>query len=434
MTPLPAALEVVPTGALNGSVAPPGSKSVTNRLLLLAALAHGASVLRAPLVSDDTLAMRDVVTALGAPVMEEGTPGEPDHTWQVLGTGGQLQVPAEPLDCRLSGTTIRFATAVAALAPGEVVLTGHPPLRRRPIGPLTAALRQLGANASDQDGFPPVVVGGGLPGGEVTIDLSTSSQYASAILLAAPYAQGPVTVRVAGAHAPAYVALTTSTMDLWGAVVEEADGAWTVTAGAGYQGCDVAVEYDASAAAHLMGLAVATGGRVSVVNAAADTVQPDAAFTEVLARFGATVTREADVIVVEGPERPLPVSMLDLSAMPDQVTTAAALAALAGGETTITGVEVVRGHETDRLAALSTELRKVGATVEEHPDGLVIDGSTTVGHATLDTYDDHRLAMSFAAIGARLPGVVIADPGCVAKTYPGFWKALVRLGGEVRPR
>ncbi len=434
MTALPEAFEVVPTGPLHGSAAPPGSKSVTNRLLLLAALAHGASVLRAPLVSEDTLAMRDVVTALGAPVLEEGTPGEADHVWQVLGTGGQLTTPDQPLDCRLSGTTIRFATAVGALAPGEVVLTGAPPLRRRPIGPLTEALRTLGANASDHDGFPPVTVGGGLRGGEVSIDVSASSQYASAILLAAPYAEADVTVRATGAHAAAYVDLTTAAMDLWGAVVEDVADGWAVVAGRGYQGCDVTVEYDASAAAHLLGLAVATGGRISVINAAPDTVQPDAGFPDVLARFGATVTREEDVVVVEGPERPLPVAMLDLSTMPDQVTTAAVLAALAHGETTITGVEVVRGHETDRLAALATELRKVGAAVEERPDGLVIDGTGAVGHATLDTYDDHRLAMSFAALGARLPGVVISDPGCVAKTYPAFWKALVRLGGEVRTR
>lgn len=433
MTEIPRAFEIVPTGPLTGSVAPPASKSVTNRLLLLATLAGGTSVLRNPLVSDDSAAMRRVVSGLGAAVAEVGQPGEPGYAWRVSGTGGRMSAPPEPLNCGLSGTTIRFATAVAALAEGEVTLTGEAPLRRRPIGPLVTALGALGAPvARDTDGCPPVTVGGGLAGGAVTIDVTGSSQYASAVLLAAPYARDEVLVRAEGDHAAAYVELTVAAMDVWGAVIDlEDDGVWRVTPG-GYTACDQTVEYDASAASHLFGLATATGGRVTVVHASPDTLQPDAAFPEVLARFGADVTREGDVIVVEGPDRPRPAGDLDLSDMPDQVTTAAAIAALADGVTTITGVEVARGHETDRLAALATELRKIGAAVEERPDGLVIDGSGSTGGATLDTYDDHRLAMSFAAVGARLPGVVIADPACVGKTYPGFWKALVRLGGEVK--
>ncbi|WP_341251834.1 3-phosphoshikimate 1-carboxyvinyltransferase [Euzebya pacifica] len=434
MTAIPGAFEIIPTGPLSGSVAPPASKSVTNRLLLLASLADGTSVLRNPLVSNDSAAMRDVVTGLGAAVADVGSPGEAGYAWHVSGTGGRVSAPDAPLDCRLSGTTIRFATAVAALADGEVTLTGEAPLRNRPIGPLVTALRDLGAAvATDHDGYPPVTVGGGLAGGEVAIDVTGSSQYASAVLLAAPYAREAVTVRALGEHAAAYVELTTSAMDVWGALVDPVgDNAWQVRTG-GYTACDQTVEYDASAAAHLFGLATATGGRVAVVHASPDTLQPDAVFPDILARFGADVTREGDVVVVTGPDRPVAAGDIDLSDMPDQVTTCAAIAALADGVTTITGVEVARGHETDRLTALATELRKIGAEVEERPDGLVVDGSNATGHATLDTYDDHRLAMSFASVGARLPGVVIDDPGCVAKTYPGFWQALVRLGGEVRP-
>lgn len=432
---IPDAYEIVPTGALIGSIVPPASKSVTNRLLVIAALADGTSVLRNPLVSDDSAAMREVVTGLGAAVVEHGQSGQPGHSWQVSGTGGRISAPPLPLDCRLSGTTIRFATAVAALARGPVTLTGDDPLRRRAIGPLLQALSDLGVpTARSSNGFPPVTVGGGLPGGEVTIDVTGSSQYASAVLLAAPYAQRPVTITVAGAHAAAYVELTVAEMDVWGATVDRLDeGRWRVGVEHRYQACDQAVEYDASAAAHLMGLAVATGGQVTILAATPDTIQPDGAFPEVLTRFGAEVVREGDVIVVDGPQRPRPAGEVDLSGMPDQVTTTACLAALADGPTTITGVEVVRGHETDRLAALATELAKLGAQVEERPDGLVVDGSTSRGHAALDTYDDHRLAMSFAAVGARLPGVVVREPGCVAKTYPDFWKALVRLGGQVRP-
>jgi 3-phosphoshikimate 1-carboxyvinyltransferase len=433
----PDRFEVVPTGPIGGAIAAPASKSVTNRLLLMAALADGTSVLRGPLVSDDAAAMRDVVQGLGAAVWEVGEPGQPAHALRVAGTGGHISPSAGTLGCRLSGTTMRFGMAAAALADGRVTLSGEAPLRRRPVGPLADALSALGADVQTEGGFPPVTVGGGLHGGEVLVDVTGSSQYASAVLMVAPYARADVDVVLAGAHAAAYVEMTVAAMDAWGADVRASGPAtgpttgWHVVAGTGYTGRDVAVEYDASAAAHLYALAAATGGFVTVANVG-ETIQPDAGIVDVLAAFGATVTAEGSHVTVSGPDRLEPAGRLDLSRMPDQVTTVACLAALAAGETTITGVEVVRGHETDRLSALATELRKIGAEVEERHDGLVVDGSASVGGAELDTYHDHRLAMSFAAIGTRLPGVVIADPGCVAKTYPDFWKALVRLGGEVR--
>ncbi|HUG87005.1 MAG TPA: 3-phosphoshikimate 1-carboxyvinyltransferase, partial [Euzebya sp.] len=332
------------------------------------------------------------------------------------------------------GTTIRFGTAVAALADGRVTLTGDAPLRRRPLGPLVAALQDLGAVATDAGGFPPVTVGGGLDGGAVSIDVGGSSQFASAVLLAAPYARGDVHLSTTGASAGAYIDLTVDAMQAWGADVLAQQGlGWTVTAGVGYTAQDLVVEYDASAAAHLFGLAVATGGQVTVTNVT-QTIQPDAGLLEVLARFGATISIDGPRVTVTGPERPTAAGTVDLERMPDQVTTVAALAALADGTTTIVGTEVVRGHETDRLTALATELSKVGTSVEERADGLVIDGRTTRGAASLDTYHDHRLAMAFAALGARVPDVVINDPGCVAKTFPDFWQVLVNLGGQVRTR
>ncbi|WP_370324975.1 3-phosphoshikimate 1-carboxyvinyltransferase [Euzebya sp.] len=429
---IPDAFEVVPTGPLRGAVVAPASKSVTNRLLVMAALADGTSVLRRPLISDDSAAMRDLIEGLGAAVRPVGDPDGDAHRWQIAGTGGRISPVPHALDCRLSGTTIRFGTAIGSLADGQVTLTGEAPLRRRPIGPLTEALRTLGATAVDADGFPPVTVGGGLDGGEVLIDVTGSSQYASAVLMAAPYAAADVQVSATGGHAAAYVELTVAAMDAWGAeVATVGPSAWRVTAGVGYRPCDLTVEYDASAAAHLFALAVASGGTVTVANVT-DTIQPDADVVDVLAAFGATLAAEGDHVTVTGPDRPVPAGVVDLSRMPDQVTTVAALAALAEGPTTITGVAVARGHETDRIAALATELRKVGADVEERPDGLVVDGTGATGHAVLDTYHDHRLAMAFAAIGTRLPGVVVDQPGCVAKTFPDFWKALVRVGGEVR--
>lgn len=435
-----ASFEVVPTGALHGRVSAPASKSVTNRVLLLAALATGTSVVHTPLVSEDSAAMRALVEGFGAGVVEVGHPGEADHCWQVTGTGGRVATPLAPLDCRLSGTTIRFGSAVAALAEGQVTLTGRAPLLRRPLGPLSQALRDLGATVSDHDGLPPVTVGGGLAGGTVAVDVTGSSQFASAVLLAAPYARADVVLSAIGAHAGAYIRLTVEGMVAWGADVGAVPGGeatWHVRAagraGAGYLAQDVVVEFDASAAAHLYALAVASGGRVTVLNVS-DTLQPDAGILDVLVRFGAAVERDGAAVTVTGPDQPTAAGTVDLSRMPDQVTTVAALAALALGETTIVGAEVVRGHETDRLAALATELRKVGAAVDERPDGLVVDGTRSSGRTVLDTYHDHRLAMSFAAIGTRLPGVVVNDPSCVAKTYPDFWQVLVSLGGELRTR
>jgi 3-phosphoshikimate 1-carboxyvinyltransferase len=417
------AVEVLPGGPVRARFRAPGSKSVTNRLLVIAALAPGESVLENPLDSDDSQAMRRIVTGLGAVVLVE------DGGWRVCGTGGALRVPAEPLDAGLSGTTMRFGTALAALAPGPVTLTGLPPLLRRPIGPLTSALRALGVHADDQDGYPPVVLDGeGIEGGQVRVDVTASSQFASALLLVAPYARRDVTVVAEGRSAAAYVELTAAAAGEWGAEIEALPGpAWRVTAGRGYRPRTVAVAADTSSAAHLYALAAATGGAVTVENAGTGGGQPDAALPEVLAMMGAAVTRQGDAVTVHGPGTLRPVDV-DLGAMPDQVTTVAALAALAPGTSRIGGVGVARTHETDRLAALAAELGRLGVDVEQQPDGLTVHGGTAHGPARLATHDDHRLAMAFASVAARVPGVVVEDAGCVAKTYPAFWADLEAAG------
>lgn len=422
------AVEVVPTGPLTGAIAAPASKSVTNRLLAVAALAAGRSRLRQPLQSDDSTAMRGLVGGLGAAVHDDG------GAWVVDGTGGDLAVPRGPLNALLSGTTMRFGSALATLAPQEVVVDGGAPLRRRPVGPLTTALRALGASIGDRGGFPPVRAGGsgGIRGGRVVVDARASSQFASAVLLVAPYAGTDVDVTVSGDAALDYIELTASVMGAWGAGVERvAADRWTVVAGRRYGPRDVAVPYDASAAAHLYALAAATGGRVQVLNAILGGGQPDEAVLDVFEKMGATVERGAGVTVT-GPDRLRAADgVVDLSSLPDQVTTVAALAALAHGTTTIRGVAVVRGHETDRIAALASELGRLGVRTEELPDGLVVHGGVASGPARLSTHDDHRLAMAFAAVAAAVPGVVLDDPGCVAKTFPMFWEAVVALGGHV---
>lgn len=433
MTPDPAAraaplrapvLVVRPAGPVGGTVHAPASKSVTNRLLVIAALADGVSTLRDPLDSDDSRAMRDCLTALGAGIDVDGP------TWRVTGTAGRPAPPTAPLQARLSGTTARFVTAVLPLVAGSAELTGRGPLRRRPIGPLVAALRDLGADVVATDGGLPVrAVGGGIGGGSVAVDVRRSSQFASAVLLVAPHARGDVTCTLRGRSAADYIALTVDEMVAWGAEVTTVADGWRVTAGRGYRARDVDVEYDASAAAHLYALAAASGGRVTVANAGVATRQPDAAATEVFAALGCTVDDGGPGITVTGPPALQPIDV-SLGAMPDQVTTFGALAALAPGTSVLRDVGVARTHETDRLAALAVELGRLGVDAEAGADTLTVHGGTARGPARLRTYDDHRLAMAFAALGTRLSDVAIDDPGCVAKTYPAFWNDLRDLGGR----
>ncbi len=414
-------IEIVPSGPLRGALAAPGSKSATNRALVLAALADGTSTIATPLLSDDTEAMIGCLRALGVTVEHDGA------SLRVQGSGGALTAPTQPLDARFSGTTMRYLTAVAALAPGMGILEGRGGLMRRPIAPLLSALQGLGARVAAAE-LPPVrFEGGGLEGGEVTVDATASSQFATAILLVAPYARRDVVMHVENLGATGFVEMTAAMMREWGAEVERlADGSWRVAAGVTYQGRAYTVEYDASAAAHLFALAVATAGEVTVTNASPATLQPDAAITGVLEQMGARVSRDGDELTVAGPEEVRSIDV-DLRTMPDQLPTVAALAALASATTTITGVAITRGHETDRISALAGELAKLGVRTEQTADGLTVAGAPTTG-ARLSPHEDHRLAMAFASLGARAPGVVIEDPGCVAKTYPHFWDDAAHLG------
>lgn len=418
-------------GVARGRTRAPGSKSHTNRLLAVASLAHGTSTLRGPLHSDDSAAMRALARGLGATV--DDTDGD---VWRVEGTAG-APAGGGTVNVGQSGTAMRFGAALGCVAAQPITVDGHAQLRRRPLGALTAALSALGATVADADGFPPVTAGGGLRGGAVAVDCAGSSQFASAVLLVAPYAQRDVVMATSGLGAAAYVELTAAVMAAAGARVDPVvDGdapAWVVTAGQHYRGVDADVEPDASAAAHLLALAAATGGEVTVVGLDAVS-QPDGAVPEQLAQMGCTVTRRHGDVTVAGPDRLTPVDA-DLTATPDQLTTLAALAVLASGTSRLTGVAVARGHETDRPAVLATELAKLGAQVDQRPDGLVVHGvgpapDLSHGPVVLDAHDDHRLAMAFAAVAVRVPGVAVGGPGCVAKTYPAFWRDAAALGLE----
>jgi 3-phosphoshikimate 1-carboxyvinyltransferase len=411
------AIEIIPPAApLTGRVTLPGSKSITNRALLLAGLSEGTSTLTGALKSDDTAHMATALRAMGAAVEE------PDATtFRVHGTG-RLATPQEPLFLGNAGTATRFLTAAAASVPGRVVIDGDAHMRRRPIRPLIDALAMLGVRADAPSGCPPVTVEGGtLRGGRVVIEAGLSSQYLSAILMAAPLADAPVEVALAdaGIGARGYVALTLAAMARFGVAAQQVDaGTWRI-APARYRATHVAIEPDASAATYLWAAEKLTGGAIDLGLAADAFTQPDAAAHALIARF---------------PHLP---PVIDGAQMQDAVPTLAVLAAFNDTPVRFTGVANLRVKECDRVAALATELARIrpGLAREEGDDLIVASDPTLAGQtlpAAIHTYADHRIAMAFALAGLRIGGIRITDPGCVAKTYPGYWDALRALGVALR--
>lgn len=424
-------LEVRPLeGPLDATVRPPGSKSITNRALVCAALAGGRSVLRGVLLADDTAAMVSCLSELGVGIqVAPSGPNGPEV--QVTGVGGRPPAQGAVLDARLSGTTSRFIAPVAALGHGTVVLDGSAPLRARPMGDLLDALGELGAEVEPlgEPGHLPVrITARGLAGGPVSVAGDVSSQFLSGLLLAGPcMAEGlQVTVTTDLVSRP-YLELTVRVMEAFGAAVRAEDDHIISVAPTGYRGTELRVEPDASAASYFFAAAALCGGRVRVDGLGADSGQGDVAFVEVLERMGAEVHRGRDWTEVRGTGR-LDGVTADFADISDTAQTLAAVAPFASSPTTVTGIGFIRGKETDRIGAVVTELVRLGIDATEDPDGFTIQPGTP-RPGVVRTYHDHRMAMSFALIGLRSPGIRIADPGCVAKTYPGFWDDLERLRG-----
>lgn len=426
---MPDSITIAPaTSPLQAAVTPPGSKSITNRALVCAALAEGTSRLTGALVSDDTRVMIDSLKRLGIPVEErdQGT------TLVVQGAGGK--VPAEKAELFIgnSGTTIRFLTALASLGHGTYRLDGVPRMRERPIGDLIDALGQLGVDAKCEStgGCPPVVVAGtGLPGGKATVRGNISSQYLSGLLMAMPAAAGEVEIAIDGQLvSQPYVRMTLEVMRAFGVSIEAAEDLtqFRTPGGLSYQAKGYAIEPDASAASYFWAAAAIAGGSATVRGLSTNSLQGDVAVVDLLERMGCKVDRRADSISVTGGK--LRGIAADMNAVSDMVQTIAAVALFAEGTTEITGVAHNRHKETDRIGALATELRRLGAEVEELQDGLRII-PRTLRPAVIETYDDHRMAMSMALVGLKLPGVEILDPHCTAKTYPNFFQELSRAAG-----
>ena len=419
-------------GPVDGTVVIPGSKSITNRALLAAALADGPSELTGALHSDDTRYMAAALNALGVPVEADEAGGR----FAVQGGGSTFPAEAADLFVGNAGTAMRFLTAALPLGRGSYRIDGVPRMRQRPIAPLLGALRDLGADATSElgTGCPPVVVrAAGLPGGRCTMAGDASSQYFSALLLVGPYAERGIEVEVAGdLVSKPYLPMTADVMAAFGVEAEIDTAAWrrlAVRPGQCYTGRSYAVEPDASNASYFFAAAAVTGGRVRVEGLGTRSTQGDLRFVDVLAAMGATVEEGDGYVEVRGPEGGhLRGVDLDLGPISDTAQTLAAIAPFADGPTTIRGVAHARLKETDRVAALATELCRLGQGVEEFPDGLTIV-PRPVRPADVATYDDHRMAMSFAVTALRAPGLRLRDPGCVAKTFPDFFMRLEALVG-----
>ncbi|MDQ0422686.1 3-phosphoshikimate 1-carboxyvinyltransferase [Peteryoungia aggregata LMG 23059] len=405
-----------PAHALTGKVSPPGSKSITNRALLLAGLAKGTSRLTGALKSDDTRYMAEALRQMGVTVEE------PDATTFVVTSSGELKAPSAPLFLGNAGTATRFLTAALALGQGRYVVDGDEHMRKRPIKPLVEALQSLGVAIAAPSGCPPVAIDakGAFKKNHVVIDAGLSSQYVSALQMAAACGSEPFTIELAGADigARGYIDLTLSAMRAFGARVEQPTPSSWVIEPTGYTATDFHIEPDASAATYLWGAEVLTKGQIDIGTASAAFTQPDAKAYDVIAQF---------------PNMP---AVIDGSQMQDAIPTIAVLAAFNETPVRFVGIENLRVKECDRIRAVSTGLNNIreGLAKEEGDDLLVFSDPSLAGQslpASIDTFADHRIAMSFALAGLKIRDITILDPGCVAKTYPGYWDALTSLGVDL---
>jgi 3-phosphoshikimate 1-carboxyvinyltransferase len=406
---------IPPQHPLRGRVSPPGSKSITNRVLLLAGLARGTSRLTGALKSDDTRYMAEALRAMGVTI------AEPDATTFVVYSTGKLRPPAQPLFLGNAGTATRFLTAALALGQGRYVVDGDEHMQKRPIQPLVNALQSLGVDIETPTGCPPVTINakGRFFADSVVIDAGLSSQYVSALLMAAPLAGSSFTIQLAGdaIGARGYIDLTLASMRAFAAKVEQVSTSqWRVDA-TGYAAADVHIEPDASAATYLWAAEVISGGKIDL--GVEHFTQPDAKAKALIAAF---------------PNMP---AVIDGSQMQDAVPTLAVLAAFNNIPVRFVGIANLRVKECDRIRALSSGLNAIrqGLALEEGDDLIVAADPALKGQthrAEIDSFADHRIAMSFALAGLLINGITIQDPDCVSKTFPAYWHTLAHLGVELK--
>ena len=421
-------ITINPVSEVDAVLSVPGSKSLTQRALIAAALSSGVSTLHGPLASEDTALMTKALQNLGIDI-DSSNP----EAWTVQGTGGRLHAPAVPLYLGNNGTATRFLTSVAALAHGTIHITGDERMGERPILPLIKALQGWGVaiESDQQNGCPPITIKAqGLHGGATTLPAGKSSQYVSSLLLVAPLAEQGAEIALEGElYSKPYVDMTLAVMDSFGCTVQanEARTHFVVPRGV-YTGGKYYIEGDASGASYFWGAAAITGGRVTITNAPFPSLQGDAGLLRLLEQMGCTLTKGERGFTLGGPQH-LQAIDVDMGNMPDVAPTLAVVAAFAEGTTYVRNIEHLRIKECDRISAVATELRKLGVVVEEEKDAMRIHGKGGMGMhgASIQTYNDHRIAMSFAMAGLRIPGVCIENENCVVKSFPDFWQRFSQL-------
>ncbi len=414
--------EIQPRQGIDCILRVPGSKSLTQRALIVAALAAGESRLLFPLKSEDTEYSLAALSRMGAKIVEE------EDAWTITGTGGRIVADGEPLYLGNNGTATRLLTSVAALGDGGFIIDGDSRMQQRPIEPLLQALQMWQADVCsiNNTGCPPLrITSSGLHGGEAVLPEGKSSQYISSLLLVAPYTKTAASLRVEGeVLSKPYIGMTMAVMADFGIYVENTPDFRFFSVPQGqYKSREYQIEGDASNASYFWAAAAITGGRVTVSNVPVPSLQGDAMLVPLLGRMGCEVQRRGQGITVIG-NKSLQGIKIDMGDMPDIVPTLAVVAAFAEGRTEISNIAHLRIKECDRLHAVVTELRKMGAEVEEFPDAMVIhgDNGNNLHGAEIETYNDHRIAMCFAVAGLRIPGIKILGEDCVAKSFPDFWQ------------
>lgn len=422
-------IEIETIENIDCTVSVPGSKSLTQRALIAAALADGESILHGPLVSEDTEYSSHALMQMGVEIRKE------KESWLVAGNEGTIKTAEEDIFLGNNGTATRFLTSVAALGEGEFIVDGEERMHQRPISPLMEALEGWGVDivSIHETGCPPLSIrANGLDGGRTVLPEGKSSQYLSSLLLVAPFARTPATLDVVGeVLSKPYVVMTLQVMADFGIAVEAAHdfSSFTIPQGI-YQARDYRVEGDASNASYFWAAAAVTGGRVTVDNVPVPSLQGDAMLVPLLARMGCDINQAGNGITVTGAGR-LDGITVDMGNMPDVVPTLAVVAAFAEGLTEITNIGHLRIKECDRLHAVVTELTRMGAAVEEFADRMIIhgEGGRNLHGAQIETYNDHRMAMSMAVAGLKVPGIRILEEQCVAKSFPDFWQRFAQLQG-----
>ena len=416
--------EIKPLATTDTTLTVPGSKSLTQRALIAAALAQGETILHWPLSSEDTEYTSQALTGMGI-IVEHG-----QEQWRVQGCGGKIATPAGEIFLGNNGTATRFLTSVAALGHGHFTITGDPRMAERPIKPLMEALSGWGVKIQSihNTGCPPVAIAAdGIAGGKTLLPEGKSSQYLSSLLLVAPYAAKPAELSVAGeVLSKPYVTMTMAVMKDFGIMVEASPelNHFLIPQGC-YRAREYMVEGDASSASYFFAAAAITGGRVTVKNVPSPSLQGDAVLVDILGRMGCTVERSGQGITVTGPQKLTGVEV-DMGDCPDVVPTLAVVASQACGRTVINNIAHLRIKECDRLAVMVKELGKLGVRAEELPGAMIIHGAGNNAYplhgAEIATYNDHRIAMSFAVAGLKVPGVKVTGEECVIKSFPDFWE------------